>query len=90
MLIAHWLLTEVLKIAIYIQIYFSFPKDGPEFIGEFPVCPLHFALFAHFSYFRLVANLFFPSVKFQLFPLLLMLFNHAHIISIQDYYKTTN
>jgi len=34
-------LTEILKITIYIQRYFSFPKDSPDFIGEFPVCPLH-------------------------------------------------
>lgn len=55
-LISHWLLTEILKMTVYTQIYFSFPKDGPDFTGEFPACPLHFALFACFNYFRLVSN----------------------------------
>lgn len=37
---------------------FSFSRDGPEFIGEFPVCLSHFALFSHFNYFKPVANNF--------------------------------
>lgn len=68
------------------EMHFSFLKDGPEFIEEFPVCSLYFRLFVHFNYFRPVDSIFL-SVKFQLLFLQLMLFNHvlsAHVISIQD------
>lgn len=67
--ISHCLLTEILKFTIYIQIYFSFPKDGPEFM-KFPVFSLYFALFVHANYFSPVANLFFFSFLWNCSPFL--------------------
>lgn len=102
--ISHWLWIEKFKMTNYMWICFSFWMHGPEFI-EFPGHIEHFmftnehCILYYFQFQLLLACCwsFFPfsfyPVKFQSFPLLLLLLNHvlsAHIISIQDYYKTTN